>query len=447
MRRLLFLGLDCASPKILYEKHGTEFNYLSDIINNSERYILKSCHPPITIPAWLVMFTGKSAGELGIYGFRHRKPGDVNESYIINSRHVKTLTLWEELSRKGFRVGVVGFPPSYPPKLINGFMITDFITPSNEKQYTFPPWLKIELERKFGKYIFDVTYRSENKEQVANDLFKMLKQHLEVVKYLIMNKSWDYFFYIEIAVDRVHHAFWKYFDKSHPRYEYHEKYSEVIPKFYKLIDNWVGEIIERLPRDVILVIASDHGVKPMKGAFVINQWLEEMGYLKFKRRPRRRCEELSREIVDWNKTIAWGWGGYYSRIFINLKEREPNGIVEKTEYEDIINQLKRDIGRIRGPNNEKWVNIAYKPVEVYPEVNGDPPDLMVYLDNLSWRSAGTIGWDTLYLPENDRGPDDAVHDWNGVFLVYDREGTLNKGFKGEIKIEEVKGKLHQLIYQ
>lgn len=39
---------------------------------------------------------------------------------------------------------------------------------------------------------------------------------------------------------------------------------------------------------------------------------------------------------------------------------------------------------------------------------------MVYLDNLSWRPAGTIGWPSIYLEENDRGPDDAVHDWLGI---------------------------------
>ena len=150
-------------------------------------------------------------------------------------------------------------------------------------------------------------------------------------------------------------------------------------------------------------------------------------------------------MIDWEHTIAWGWGGYYARIFINLKGREPHGIVGREEYEDVINQLKKDIEKIRGPNGEYWKNLAYTPHELYPVVNGDAPDLIVYFDDLSWRSAGTLGWDTKYLPENDRGPDDAVHDWIGVFSIYDPEGTVNKGLKGEIKIENVFSKLINLM--
>jgi len=85
--------------------------------------------------------------------------------------------------------------------------------------------------------------------------------------------------------------------------------------------------------------------------------------------------------------------------------------------------LKKDLEKIRGPNNEPWNNKVYTPYELYPEVREDAPDLMVYFDDLSWRAAGTIGWDTIYLPENDRGPDDAVHDWIDVFAIYDPEGN------------------------
>jgi predicted AlkP superfamily phosphohydrolase/phosphomutase len=48
------------------------------------------------------------------------------------------------------------------------------------------------------------------------------------------------------------------------------------------------------------------------------------------------------------------------------------------------------------------------------------------------------------LPENDRGPDDAEHDWYGVFLIHDPEGTIEKGFKGEIRIENVHQKLLEI---
>ncbi len=443
--KVFVLGLDCAPPRILYDRYGVDIPNIESFLKECSRYELVSCFPPITIPAWLCMFTGLTPGELGIYGFRHRKPGDVKESYIVDARRVKAKTLWDELSSKNRRVCVVGVPPTYPPKPINGVMITDFTTPSSEKPYTWPPWLKRDIEAKFGKYIFDVVYRSWEKEKVFRELMEMLDQHLNVVKWLIKEKKWDLFIYVEIAIDRAHHAFWRYFDKEHPKYEYHPVLSDAIPTVYKKIDQWFEEVLTLLPKDVAIVIVSDHGVKAMKGAFAINEWLIKQGYLKLKEKPKRKGMDLTRELIDWNSTIAWGWGGYYSRIFINLEGREPYGVVKKEEYEDVVNQLKKDLEKVKGPNGEQWKNIVVKPSEVYPEVNGDAPDLMVVFDDLSWRAAGTIGWECEYLEENDRGPDDAVHDWIGVFALYNPSGTLGKGFKGRIKIEEVYGVLHKLL--
>ena len=61
----------------------------------------------------------------------------------------------------------------------------------------------------------------------------------------------------------------------------------------------------------------------------------------------------------------------------------------------------------------------YKPEEVYSIIRGDAPDLMAYFDDLNWRSAGTVGYETMYLDKNDTGPDDAVHDYYGIFIIYD----------------------------
>ena len=446
MRRKLFvLGLDSAPPRIIYDEYGVELKALKEVVGGSARYLMRSCHPPITIPAWISMFTGKTPGELGIYGFRHRKPGDVRESYIVNSSYVKFRAIWDEAGRAGLRVGVVGVPPTYPPRPVHGFLISDFTTPGPDKAYTFPPWLKREVESKFGPYIFDILYRSHEKGKVLKELMEMTKQHLEVVKHLIKSKDWDLMIYVEVGLDRLHHAFWRYFDKEHPRYEEHSEYSRVIPEYYKLIDDWLSEVRELMPRDTAIVVVSDHGTKAMKGAFVINQWLEEKGYLKLKEKPKRQGQDLSSDVVDWSRTLAWGWGGYYARVFINLEGREPQGIVKRDEYESLVEQLKRDFKGIRGPQGEKWDNKAFTPYELYPTVNGDAPDLIVYFDDLSWRSAGTIGWDTLYLPENDRGPDDAVHDWHGVFAIYDPEGTVERGDRGEIPIERVYHELMELL--
>lgn len=433
-RKVLVVGLDAAPPELIFDKLKNELPILSSLLDGYHG-ALKSTHPPITIPAWISMITGKSPGTLGLYGFRHRKPGTYNEFWIANSKMVKEKTIWDLLGEHKLKSIIIGVPPTYPPKPIRGYLITDFITPSTQVSYTYPPTLKFEIKKLVGEYIFDVKFRTEERNKLIKELWNMTKQHFEVIRYLAKNKNWDFMMFVEIGVDRVQHAFWGFMDPEHHKYVPGNKYENVIIEYYKLIDQELGKLLEIIPKDTMIIVVSDHGAKRMKGAFVINQWFAEQGYLKFEEEP-KKVMELSEAKIRWEKTYAWGWGGYYARVFINLKGREPKGTVDPRDYEDFREQLIKDLKRIRGPKGEHWNTIVVKPEDLYPEVKGNPPDLMVYFDNLYWRSAGTVGWPTLYLPENDRGPDDAVHDWEGILIIHDPEGTISKK-KVKANIEDI----------
>jgi predicted AlkP superfamily phosphohydrolase/phosphomutase len=63
--------------------------------------------------------------------------------------------------------------------------------------------------------------------------------------------------------------------------------------------------------------------------------------------------------------------------------------------------------------------VVFKPDELYRKVHNVAPDLMVYFGNLRWRSIGSFGLPGLYTFENDLGPDDANHDQDGVFILWD----------------------------
>lgn len=412
--RVLVIGLDSAPPRILYEDLRGELENLESVME--ERHTLVSSHPPITIPAWAVMTSGKTPGELGLYGFRHRRPGDYGGAYIADSRMVRHPRVWDLLTREGKTSIVVGVPPSYPPRPLKGYLISDFITPGPEKPYTWPPTLKREVEALLGgPYPFDVAFRIHDKDAIKKGLWDMTVKQFRVFRHLLRTRKWDFAMIVQIGVDRVQHAFWKYYDPGHPRYPGPgNKYEDVIPEYYKLVDRLVGEVLEVVPRDTRVIVVSDHGAKAMKGAFAINQWLIEQGLLALKKKPEKPGVDLRPDMVDWEKTKAWGWGGYYARIFLNVKGREPHGTIDPEEVPGFIEELKKMLREIRGPDGERWETAAYTPGELYPEVNGDPPDLIVYLDDLNWRSAGTLGWPSMYLEENDRGPDDAVHDWYGV---------------------------------
>jgi len=305
------------------------------------------------------------------------------------------------------------------------------MTPTTRKDYTYPASLKRELEENFGVYIPDVTFRTQDREELLKGIYTMTNQHFDMIEYLVRHKEWDFFMFVEIGLDRIHHAFWKYFDSSHHLYVKGNKYENVIIDYYRFLDERVARLLKFLGKDTVATVVSDHGVKAMKGAFCINKWMAEKGYLVINTKPSKACDIMEAD-VDWAKTKAWAWGGYYARIFLNIKGRERHGSILPFRYEAWRDKLKREISAIKGPDGQDWNTKVYKPQEIYKETKGDFPDLMAYIDDLSWRSAGTIGHESMYLSENDMGPDDAMHDWNGVFIMYDpsKEGKGDIGTVG-----------------
>ena len=416
--KVLVIGLDCAAPNLLFDRFKGKLPNLERLMATGTYGELETCVPPITIPAWMVMMTGRPPGELGLYGFRHRVRGSYDEIWIANSKKISAPTVWDLAGAAGKRCCVVAVPPSYPPYPVNGDLVGCFLTPGPEKGFTYPAGLKVELEENDLPYVPDVEFRVQDKEVLLASIYDMTAKRFEINAYLMRERDWDLFVMVEIGLDRMHHGFWKYFDPEHHLYEPGSPLEDAIPEYYRYLDGEVGRLLDIANDDTTVLVVSDHGAKRMKGAFCINQWLQERGYLVIKERP-DGVHKLDQAEVDWEKTTAWGWGGYYSRVFLNVKGREPMGVVEPVDFERVADEIAGEIKSIRGPDGEALQNMVWTPGDLYDEVNGDPPDLMVCLDDLYWRAAGTMGHESMYLAENDTGPDDAVHDWKGVYVLND----------------------------
>ncbi|MBU1944549.1 MAG: alkaline phosphatase family protein [Actinobacteria bacterium] len=414
--KVLVIGLDCASPGLLFDRFAGDLPNLESLMARGVHGELETCVPPITIPAWLVMFTGLDPGQLGLYGFRHRVERSYDGVWVANSEQISAPTVWDIAGAKGLRCCVVAVPPSYPPYPVNGDLVGCFLTPDGNSRYTYPAGLKVELEENGLSYVPDVKFRVEDKEGLLREIYDMSAGRFDIVDYLLENRAWDLFAFVEIGLDRIHHAFWKYQDPGHHLYRAGNPFEGAVRDYYRFLDERVGGMLERVDDETTVLVVSDHGAKRMKGAFCLNQWLVERGYLKLAGEPEAPTS-LDDLEVDWDGTRAWAWGGYYARVFINLKGREPCGVVEPGEYEAFRDGLRSEIEAIKGPDGEDLDNRVWIPSELYEETRGDPPDLIVCLDDLYWRPAGTVGHPSLYLSENDTGPDDAVHDWKGVYIM------------------------------
>jgi predicted AlkP superfamily phosphohydrolase/phosphomutase len=427
-RRVVVLGLDSVSPWLLFEKFLPLMPRVKELLGRSRYGTLRTIDPPITVPAWAVMFSGMDPGTLGLYGFRHRKPGTYWDNYIPTSRTLLQPMLWDRLSRLGKRVCVVGMPPGYPPPAINGVYISDFLTPDGATDYVSPASLKPEIDRVSGGYPFDVTFRQNDRDRIGKELFEMTRKHFAVVRHLWQKEPWDLFAYHEIGPDRLHHTFWRFFDPAHPQYVDDPKMRGLVEEYYRMLDREIGEFLDLIGDQARVLLTSDHGSQAMQGCFCINEWLIQRGYLTLKGPappPKTPIEEAK---IDWSKTTVWGSGGYYARIFYNVKGREPEGVVKPKDLPDLEARLTQELGQIRWPTGVPLPVDVRRPKDIYKEVRGDAPDLMVYFGRAAVRSIGSIGYGSLYIEENDTGPDDAVHSFEGIYSI--SEPATGRGRRG-----------------
>ncbi|MFX1237247.1 MAG: alkaline phosphatase family protein, partial [Promethearchaeota archaeon] len=200
-KKVIVIGLDCATPRTLFEDFIDVCPNIEKMLKGGIYGTLRSSDPPITIPAWMVMSTGKNAGKLGLYGFRHRKQNSYNEFWIANSFNVKEPKIWDILGKKGLKSIILGVPPTYPVQEINGHLVSGFITPDTNVDFTFPPELKQEIQENVGDYVLDANFRTENKDDLLVEINQMTKLHFDTVKYLLKNKDWDFCQFVVIGLD------------------------------------------------------------------------------------------------------------------------------------------------------------------------------------------------------------------------------------------------------
>lgn len=418
--KVAVIGLDCAEPTLVFDQYAGRLPNLTKLRERGSWGKLRSSDPPITVPAWMSMMSSKDPGTLGYYGFRNRADRSYEKMATATSLAVHEPLLWDYLGRAGKQVIMVGVPQTYPPRAVNGLLVTDFLTPSIESQYTYPAGLKAEIARlpEVHPYEFDVSdFRTPDKSKIRDSLIRMTDKRFALARHLVATKPWDFFMMVEMGTDRVHHAFWQYMDPKHHRYEPGNPFETVIPDYYEHVDGQVGRLLEVLPDDAHVLVVSDHGGQCMEGGILLNEWLVQQGYLVLKEYPEvpSRLEGLK---VDWPRTTAWGSGGYYGRLFLNVKGREPQGLIAPEDYEATRDRLIAELEALGDTEGKPIGTRALKPEDLYQTVRGPaPPDLFIYFGDLRWRSVGTIGTGQIHTFENDTGPDDANHAPEGMLIV------------------------------
>jgi predicted AlkP superfamily phosphohydrolase/phosphomutase len=441
-KRVLFIGLDGSTFDVLdpLMKAGL-MPRLQAFINEGVRGLLETTIPPITPTAWVSWMTGKNPGKHGIFEFLLRRKGTgALPDMPVSARARDGLPFWDVLGQMGKRAIVTNVPCTYPPAMANGLMISDFLTPRGRRDFTHPAGLIDEIENKFGPYQLYITevYSPGKVENILKQLFDELEYKTRVNRYLMDQYEWDVFATHYWGTDRFQHELWHLLDESHPFFnrKEHDAHKGRIHQYWGAVDSMLGELFDAVGADATVYLGSDHGFGPIKKFLCFNVWLIEEGLLVLKRDAMTRFKRaifklgltpdlayrsamklglahlrlsmgvtnrsslmklannlmLSLEDVDWTRTVAFSKGNY-GQIFINLKGREAQGIVEPgARYEQIMREVAEKLAALVDPENgEKLIGPVWRREDLYTGPHaGESPDIQFLPRDMSNKPLGTL---------------------------------------------------------
>jgi predicted AlkP superfamily phosphohydrolase/phosphomutase len=461
--KVLVIGLDGADWRVIDPliEEG-RLPHIASLIAQGSSGILRSTILPHSPVAWTSFSTGKNPGKHGIFYF----DAPVENTYatqILNSTFIRTKTIWEVLSGYGKKVGVVDVPITYPPREVNGYMVSGMLIPSEESIFTFPAYLHTELIREFGEFPFEdcitTPFYNGNFLFALKELYRFTDHRHNVAQYLMKKMDWDFFTVVFRGTDLLQHAAWRYrmeeYRNAYPKET--EKRREVLSQFYEKIDDIIGEMVNAAG-DAHIVIVSDHGFGPLRKNFFVNRWLIKEGFMKLKpfislrsrtvykrsltldtfmRRLGFQNEYIPRrlanwkitipmvrrrpyhDLVDWSKTLAYAtWRGGDEIIKVNLKGREPLGCIEMgEEYEKVRDRIIERLYALRDPDTgQQVIQKVYKKEEIYngPFVK-DAPDLFYETRDWSYHPLADLHGDEILVTSEKAFP--ALHHPEGILIM------------------------------
>ncbi|MCK4835574.1 MAG: alkaline phosphatase family protein, partial [Candidatus Aminicenantes bacterium] len=193
------------------------------------------------------------------------------------------------------------------------------------------------------------------------------------------------------STDRIQHMFWRYLKDSGSPADKPSKDTHIINAIYEsyqAMDDFLEKLLNRLNKNDLLMIVSDHGFDAFNRGFHLNSWLHKEGYLVLKEGKKQSGKWYA--DVDWSRSKAYGQG--LNGLFLNMKGREKYGIVNNGEQaEQLKNEIKAKLLKVVDDRtNTRVFKSVYKREEIYkgPYVD-NAPDIVVGYNvghRVSWES-------------------------------------------------------------
>ncbi len=460
-RRVIIIELDGATFNIIEPLvNRNELPFFKKLMHQGSYGVLESNLPLNSAANWTSLFSGKNPGKHNIYDFLTYD----NASYqptLITNRSLKSNLLWNIATQNHLRTILLNIPVTSKPEPLNGIMVSGMLTPSDQR-YTHPEAMAFELQQ--HNYIVDSAYaRNFDAEKYFDQIMRTLLKQEKAFQKLIENHPWDLAIVTLNALGKAQHDFWYKQDK--------------LEALYIQLDSFLNNIYESVDEDTYFIVVSHHGFKSVHKKFFVNEWLWELGLLHKKITihqnrltdvydiifnhtsnnshfitnflaktgitkdnirsviPGFIAEALKRFTpwnikkyfpkeyleIEWAKTQAYFVSTNMQGININLKGREPQGIVEPgTEYEQLRDRIIADLYRLKDPYTlDNVIDEIYRKEDLFqgdymdsaPDIIFVPHQYDYFLDSDKRTCQLFIGSaDDLY-------PVYSYHDPKGIFFI------------------------------
>lgn len=395
--KTLVIGLDGATLDLVRPwAEGGHLPNLRRLMSEGAWGQLESTLPPVTAPAWASFMTGKHPAGHGVFDFFRGRAVE-----LVDARAISGPSLWALLSQGGVSAGVLNVPITHPPEAIDGFIVPGLLSP-DQGETTYPSGLLEPYRREFGPYRLTprIGYRPGKEVAFIADLHDVLAVQLRYALRLAVDHPTDFLMVHFLVTDIAQHALWRFLDPAHPWHEPRlaARFGHAVRELFAAVDAGIGQLVALLPSDSTVIVLSDHGFGPVHRLVNLNLLLLEQGMLALKPEAGRRyrlCHNrlggsiawrlarlwgreklLDFDDVDWSRTRAYSLG-HMGQVFVNLRGREPDGIVAPADYLSERQRAAEALLQLRDPaNGERLIKEV-----IAGEEGGTGPDLYIMFED------------------------------------------------------------------
>ena len=384
--RLLVVGWDGATFELVdpLVRAGRLPN-LARLIERGQSAELTSTVVPISSAAWVGAVTGGTPGQTGVYDFFE----PVRETYAVrltSARSNAMPPLWRILGWHGLESIVFGVPLTWPPEEVNGVLVAGMLAPF-DAEYAHPPGLAGELRAR--GFQPDLGIWRDAKQLTPKRLSRQIEIKRDVLVEMLGERDWDLAMVVFKSLDVLGHRI------------YDGRMDTDVARWYEVLDRTLGDLLAAAGPDANVIVLSDHGFRAYGRQFFPHAWLVEQGYAA--RRPAgrsgaggrtpptgplatARAEERLQAVgeLDLSRTraLAGSAEGHFGGLRLNLRGREPEGIVAPEEAEALLEDIAARLRAERVPGTASpLVTRVWRPGELYPGPFSDRlPDLLFETD-------------------------------------------------------------------